>query len=109
MNTGTNSIWTRGTKAYFHSFLSFNCHADSTVIPLSPKGTLTPSIQTNLCLPCTRPPITSAIQHLSSYRVLFHSLHVSKPSQYYMIKSTCQLRSYSSSSTHILILNSIHS
>ena len=45
-----------------HSFLSLarRC-VTSTVIPLLPKATFTPSIQPNLGLPRTHPPITSAI------------------------------------------------
>ena len=44
-----------------HSFRSFaHCRAASTVIPLLPKATSTPSIQPNLGLPHTRPPLTSA-------------------------------------------------
>ena len=48
-----------------HAFRSFApCRASSTVIPLLPKATFTPSIQPNLGLPRTRPPLTSAINTL---------------------------------------------
>ena len=48
-----------------HSFLSFaHCRAASAVILLLPKDTFTPSIQPNLGLPGTRPPLTSAINTL---------------------------------------------
>ena len=47
------------------SFLSFaHCRAATIVIPLLPKVTFTPSIQPNLGLPRTRPPIISAINTL---------------------------------------------
>ena len=50
--------WTRA----LHSFRTFtNCRANSTVIPLLPKATFTPSIKHNLGIPRTRPPFTSAI------------------------------------------------
>ena len=48
-----------------HSFRSFaHCRASSTVIPLLPKATFTPSIEPNLGLPRTRPQLTSAISTL---------------------------------------------
>ena len=48
-----------------HSFLCFtHCRAASTVIPLLPKATYTPSIQPNLGLPRTRLPLTSPINTL---------------------------------------------
>ena len=50
------------------SFRSFaHRRAASTVIPLSPKATFTPSIQPNLGLPRTRPPLTSASNTLLLY------------------------------------------
>ena len=52
-----------------HSFRSFaHCRAASTVIPPLPKSTFTPSIQPNLGLPRTRPPLTSAIDTLLAIR-----------------------------------------
>ena len=42
--------------------------AASTVIPLLPKATFTPSIQPNLGLPRNRPPLTSAINTLLAIR-----------------------------------------
>ena len=42
----------------------------STVIPLLPKTTFTPSIQPNLGLPRTRPPLTSAINTLDRKSVV---------------------------------------
>ena len=52
-----------------HSFRSFaNCRAASTVIPLLPKATFTPSIQPKVGLPRTRPPLTSAINTLLAIR-----------------------------------------
>ena len=48
-----------------HSFRSFaHCRAASTVFSLLPKVTFTPSIQPNLGLPRTRPPLPSAINTL---------------------------------------------
>ena len=41
-------------------FPSFHCRAGSTVIPLLPKANFMPSIQPNLGLPRTSPPLTSA-------------------------------------------------
>ena len=52
-----------------HSFRSFaHCRAASTVIPLLPKATFTPSIQPNIGLPRTRPPLTSGINTLLAIR-----------------------------------------
>ena len=52
-----------------HSFRSFaHCRAASTVIPLLPKPTFTPSIQPNLSLPRTHPPLTPAINTLLAIR-----------------------------------------
>ena len=52
-----------------HSFRSFaHCRAASTVIPLLPKATFTPSIQPNLGLPRTRPPKTSATNTILAIR-----------------------------------------
>ena len=52
-----------------HAFRSFaHCRAASTVTPLLPKATFTPSIQPNLRLPRTRPPLTSAINTLLAIR-----------------------------------------
>ena len=60
-----------------HSFRSFTqCRSESIVIPLLPKATFTPSIQPNLGLPHTRPPLTSAINILLAI-------------QYSSILSTC--------------------
>ena len=48
-----------------HSFLSFtHCRATFTVVPLLPKATFASSIQPNLGLPRTLPPLTSAINTL---------------------------------------------
>ena len=41
-----------------------HCRAASTVIPLLPEATFTPSIQPSLGLPRTRPTLTSAINTL---------------------------------------------
>ena len=63
-----NSIIYIRTRA-LHSFLSLaHRRAASTVIPLLPKATFTPSIQPNLRLPRTRPPLTSAINTLLANR-----------------------------------------
>ena len=43
------------------------------------------------------------------HTVLIHSFHMLKPSQYSLIRSTCQLHFYSSSHTHLFIPKSIHS
>ena len=52
-----------------HSFRYLaHWRAASTVIPLLPKETLTPSIQPNLALPLTRPPLTSAVNTLLAIR-----------------------------------------
>ena len=48
-------------------------------------------------------------QHLSSHTVLFLSLHIPKPFQYSLIRSTSQLAFYTSSPMHLFIPNSIHS
>ena len=59
-----NSFCYKCTRA-LHSFRSFaHWRAASTVIPLLPKATFTPSIQPNLCLPRTRPPLTSGNNNL---------------------------------------------
>ena len=96
-----------------HSLRSFaHCRAASTVFPLLPKTTFTPSIQPNLGLTRTRPPLTSAINNLLVIR-------------YSSILSTCpnhlntlyreytdllhQLTPFSSSPTDLFIPNSIHS
>ena len=58
-------LWTRD----LHAFLSFaRCRAASTVIPLLPKPTSTPSIQPNLAVPRTRSPLPSAINTLLAIR-----------------------------------------
>ena len=55
-----------------HSFRSYaHCRAASTVIPLLPKATFTPSIQPNLGLRRTRPPLTSAINTFLAIRYSF--------------------------------------
>ena len=52
-----------------YSFQYFtHCRAASTVIRLLPNTTFTPSIQPNLGLPRTRPPLTSAINTLLAIR-----------------------------------------
>ena len=52
-----------------HAFRSFaHCRAASTVTPLLPKATFTPSIQPNLGLPPTRSPLISAINTLLAIR-----------------------------------------
>ena len=45
-----------------------HCRAASTVIPLLPTATFTRSIQPNLCLPRTRPSLTSAINTFLAIR-----------------------------------------
>ena len=49
------------------------------------------------------------LQHPFSHTLLIHSLHMSKPFQYSLIRSNRQLPFYTSFLTHLLILNSIHS
>ena len=63
-----NSFSYTCTRAHpsFQSFVHW--HAASTVIPLLRKATFTPSIQPNIGLPCTRPPLTSAINTLLAIR-----------------------------------------
>ena len=52
-----------------HYFRSFTYYREaSTVTPLLPKATFTPSIQPNLGLPSTRPPLTSTINTLLAIR-----------------------------------------
>ena len=59
-----NSLSYICTRA-LHSFQSFaHCSSPSAVIPLLPKATFTPSMQPNLGLPRTRPPLTSAMNTL---------------------------------------------
>ena len=58
-------ICTRALQA-IQSFA--HCRAASTVIPLLPNATFTPSFQPNLGLPRTRPPLTSAINILLAIR-----------------------------------------
>ena len=59
------------TKA-LHSFLSFvHCHAITTVIPPLPRATFTPSIEPNLSLPRTRPPLTSAKEDIDIEQQLY--------------------------------------
>ena len=66
--TAWNSFNYICTRA-LHSFRSFAHHrAASTVIPLLPKATFTTSIQPNLGLPRTRPPLTSTINILLAIR-----------------------------------------
>ena len=86
-----NSISYICTRA-LHSFLSFaHRRATSTVIPLWPKATFTPSIQPILglplasCQPILGLPLTSAINTILAIR---YSLHMPKPSQYSLIRST---------------------
>ena len=52
------------TRALYAFLTVVHCCAASTVIPMLPKATFTPSIQPNLGLPHTRPPLTSAISTL---------------------------------------------
>ena len=84
-------------------------------IPLLPKAIFAPSIQSNLYLSRTRRPFTSAINTLLAirYSIYFnvvlslllcgtlHSLHLPKPSQYSLIRSTRQLPFCISSHTQL--------
>ena len=78
--------------------------AASTVISLLPKATFTPSIQPNLGLPRTRPPLTSAI---NNFEAVYGSTHTFfSHAQTISILSDplySQLPFYSSSPTHIFI------
>ena len=66
--TARNSFSYTCTRA-LHSFRSFtHCRSASTIIPLLPKATFTPSIQPNLSHPRTRPPLTSVINTLLAIR-----------------------------------------
>ena len=72
-----------------HSFLSIAYYrAAFAVISLLSKATFTPSIQPNLGQPRTRLLLTSTINTLITkrYWVLIHSLQVTKPSQYSLIR-----------------------
>ena len=91
-----------------HSFWSFaQCRPASTVIALLPKVTFTSSIQPNLGLHRTRPPLTSAINTLLGrrYQLFPHAKTISNS----LIGSTRLLPLYSRSHTHLIIHNSIHS
>ena len=88
----------------FRYFLYF--HAASTVIPLLPKATFTPSIQPNLGLPHTRPPLTSAINTFWPFG--FHPLFPNDQT-ILILSDLLYLPFYTSSPTHLFIHNSTHS
>ena len=84
--------------------------AASTVIPLLPyKATFTPSIQPNLGLPRTRPPLTSAINTLLAIR--YSSILSTCPNHLNILSDPFYSLTpfYSSSPTYLFIPNSIHS
>ena len=66
------------------SFLSLaHCRAASTVIPLLPKATFTPSIHPALPRSTSHPPSNCfRYLHSSGHPVLVHSFHIPKPSEY---------------------------
>ena len=91
-----NSIIYIRTSA-LHSFLSFEkCRAASTVIPLLPKATFTPSIQPNLGLPRISNTILSTCSIISPIIIILNTLWPSH--------SARQLPFYSSSSFLILFI-----
>ena len=79
--------------------------AASTVIPLLPITTFTPSIQPNLDLSRNLDSTYFRHRHPSDHTVLIHSFSFSKPSQYSQIHSARQLPLSTSSSTHLFIPN----
>ena len=102
---GWNSFSYICTRA-LHSFWFFaHWRAASTVINLLPKATFTSSIQPNLGLPRTRPPLTSASTPFWIYTHSFfpHAQTISILSD--LLYS--QLPFYSSSPTHLFIINSM--
>ena len=101
-------IYTRA----IHSFLSFVfCCTAYTVIRA--HGHLHTIHPPSLSLPCLleRPTTLTyfCYQLPSSHMVFIHYHSVSRRSQYSLIRSTCQLLFYISSSMHLFILNIIHS
>ena len=93
-----------------HSCWSFaHCRAASTVIPLLPKATFTPSIQPNLGLIRTRLPLTSAINTLLAIR--YSSIISICPNYLNTLWSALLANSLSmpGSPTHLFIPNSIPS
>ena len=85
------------------SYISCCCTA-STVITLLPKVKFIPLFQPTsvYLIPALQllPPSTPYVPY-----VRIHSLRVSKPSQYSLIHSTCQLPFYCSFTTHLFIPN----
>ena len=78
------------TRALHSSRYFAHWRADTAVIPLLPKATFTPSIQPNLGLPRTRPPLTSAIITLLAIRYSFTlSTCPNQLNQYCLICPTC--------------------
>ena len=73
-----NYICTRALHPFAH------CRAASTVIPLLPKATFTPTIQLNLGLPRTRPSLTSAINTLLAIQLVMQS----KKNSFFKIKNS---------------------
>ena len=72
------------TLHFFRSFAHWR--AASTVIPLLPKATFTPSIQPNLGLPRTRPSLTSEINTVLAIR--YSSILSTCPNHLYTLWST---------------------
>ena len=74
-------ICTRALQSpLFRSFMY--CRAASTVVPVLHKATFIPSIQPNLGLPRTRPPLTFAINTLLAIRCSSILSTYPNPSQY---------------------------
>ena len=89
-------------------WLSFaHCRAASTVVPLLPNATITPSKITSVYPVPALHFFLFSHQHPSSHTVLTNSRHVSKPSQYCLIHYALNFFFYCSSSTHLFIPNSI--
>ena len=111
-NTGTNKKWPSETQSTTyeqghstHSFLSrIVVEVPSSSLP--PTASFTPSIQPYHGLPRTCQPLTSSINTLQTTR---YSSILSTCPNHSMINSTRELHFYSSSTTHLVIPDSVHS
>ena len=108
-----NSIISFICTRALHSFISFaHCSASSTVIPLLPKDTFTPSIQPNLGLPRSRSPLTSANNILLAIRYssfLFTCPNILKTLWSALLANSLSITDILRTSSLIFINNSIHS
>ena len=94
-----------------HCFISFaHCCAASTAGPLPPTATFMPSLQPDLGLPFISPPLTSAINTLLALQ--YSSILSTCPNHLNTLWSALLAAPtplYTSSPTHLIISNSIHS